>query len=293
MLFGWHVRYVLGSFFTRLPFSHQFLCGLYVSICLQCLRKLFFSFSYSLFRALSYRKKWLMFVSVFILYTCWGPDLSFWETFPQVWERPKLWQSHIILLVLVLLVLAGGLCGVDWFLFDYGAVGLCRVADVVATLVHVIRALISVAVFVHSVEQDEDAQCCCSHDANHHPGRAAGLPEHLRRAWVTGPGSGSSGISCKGNRHVLTTNARRPPCLRAAEATQWLMIWVSPLHTKPHALTVQRVDNKGQHVWYVRGRAFKTAVTLKWDTNTPWRETTWHSFMVKRYIHTVVILEMY
>lgn len=118
-----------------------------------------------------------------------------------VWQRPKLWQSHIVLFVLVLLTLAWGLCGVHRFLFDNSAVGLRWVADVVATLVHVVRTLVSVPVFVHGVKKDENTQGRCRHDADHHPRRAAGLPEDLRRPRVA-PG----GIGCMGEGHTITNS---------------------------------------------------------------------------------------
>lgn len=126
--------------------------------------------------------------------------------FKLVWQRPELWQSHVVLLVLVLLVLAWGFCGVDWFLFDNGAVGLCRVADVVATLIHVVWTFVSVPVFVHSVKQDKNTQRSCCYNANHHPCCAAGLPEDLRRAWVGTLWSSASGIGWKGYGNMITTN---------------------------------------------------------------------------------------
>lgn len=97
----------------------------------------------------------------------------------------RLWRSHIVFLVLVLLVLAGRFDGVDWLLLDDGAVGLRRVADVVAALVHVVRALVPVPVFVHGIEQDEDAERRRRYDADHHSCRAAGFAEDFRRARVT------------------------------------------------------------------------------------------------------------
>lgn len=141
-----------------------------------------------------------MFIFVFILYR-WQ-DLSFRLMFCLIWQRPKLQQSHVVLLVLVLFVLAWGLCCVDWFLFDYSAVRLCWIADVIATFVHVVWTLVSVPVFVHSIKEDENAQCSCCNDANNHPRGAAGLPDDL---W--GVGSSKSGIGCKENKDTITINA--------------------------------------------------------------------------------------
>lgn len=128
--------------------------------------------------------------------------------FKLVRQRPKLWQSHVVLLVLVLLVLAWGFCGVDWFLLDNGAVGLCWVADVVATFVHVVRTFIPVPVFVHGIKKDENTQRRCSYNANHHPSCAAGLPEDLWRSRGT---LRSGGIGCKGDRDMITTNGLSLP----------------------------------------------------------------------------------
>lgn len=97
----------------------------------------------------------------------------------------RLWRSHIILLVLVLLVLARSFDGVDRLLLDDSAIRLCRVADVVAALVHVVRALVPVPVFVHGVEEDEYAERRRRYDADHHSRRAAGLSEDFRRPRVT------------------------------------------------------------------------------------------------------------
>lgn len=115
------------------------------------------------------------------------------------WQRPELWQSHIVLLVLVLLVLARGFRCVDLFLFDHGSVGLCRVADVVTTLVYMVRAFVSVPVFIHSIKQDENAQRRCCYDADHHPRSTARLPEDLLCSWVT-LWSSTGGIGCRGRQ---------------------------------------------------------------------------------------------
>ena len=61
-----------------------------------------------------------------------------------------------------------------------------RAADVVAGLVHLVGALVAVAVLVHGVEEDEDAEGGRRHDAHHHARGAAGLPENLQSArWGT------------------------------------------------------------------------------------------------------------
>ena len=86
--------------------------------------------------------------------------------------------SDVVLLVFVLLVL-GDLGDAQRFVLG-AAVGLRgRVADVVAALVNVVRALVAVAVLVHGVEEDEDAEGCGRHDAHHHSRGAAALPHHL------------------------------------------------------------------------------------------------------------------
>ncbi len=91
--------------------------------------------------------------------------------------------SDVVLLVFVLLVL--GDLGDAQRLVLGAAVGLRgRVADVVAALIHVVGALVAVAVLVHGVEEDEDAEGCGRHDAHHHARGAAALPHHLRRTWV-------------------------------------------------------------------------------------------------------------
>lgn len=127
--------------------------------------------------------------------------------FTLAWQRPELWQSHIVLLVLVLLVLARGFRCVDLFLFDHGSVGLCRVADVVTTLVYMVGAFVSVPVFIHSIKQDENAQRRCCYDADHHPRSTARLPEDLRCSWVT-LWSSTSGIGCKAKKNKIT--AKKP-----------------------------------------------------------------------------------
>ena len=88
--------------------------------------------------------------------------------------------SDVVLLVFVLLVL--GDLGDAQRLVLGAAVGLRgRVADVVAALIHVVRALVAVAVLVHGVEEDEDAEGRGRHDAHHHARGAAALPHHLGR----------------------------------------------------------------------------------------------------------------
>lgn len=87
--------------------------------------------------------------------------------------------SDIVLLVFVLLVF-GDFGDAQRFVLG-AAVGLCgRVADVVAALVHVVRAFISIAVLIHGIEEDEDAEGGGCHDAHHHACGAAALPHHLR-----------------------------------------------------------------------------------------------------------------
>lgn len=68
---------------------------------------------------------------------------------------------YIILLVLIFRSLAIGAAfgaATRCFILHYGAVGLRRVADVVARLVHLVGTLIPVPVLVHGVEEDEDAE---------------------------------------------------------------------------------------------------------------------------------------
>lgn len=70
---------------------------------------------------------------------------------------------YIIFLVLVFRSLAtsaafGAAAGC--FIFHHSAVGLRRVADVVARLVHLVGTLVPVPVLVHGVEEDEDAEGC-------------------------------------------------------------------------------------------------------------------------------------
>lgn len=122
----------------------------------------------------------------------------------------RLWRSHIVLLVLVLLVLAGSFDGVDWLLLDDGAIGLRRVADVVAALVHVVRALVPVPVFVHCVEQDEDAERRCCYDADHHSRRAAGLAKDFRRARIT-LRTDPCGIGWKRDRNQILKKCSNQP----------------------------------------------------------------------------------
>ena len=88
--------------------------------------------------------------------------------------------SDVVLLVFVLLVL--GDLGDAQRLVLGAAVGLRgRVADVVAALVHVVGALVAVAVLVHGIEEDEDAEGRRRYDAHHHARGAAALPHHFRR----------------------------------------------------------------------------------------------------------------
>lgn len=92
---------------------------------------------------------------------------------------------YIIFLVLVFGSLAGGAAfsaAAGGFIFHHGAVGLRRVADVVARLVHLVGPLVPVSVLIHSVEEDEDAEGGGRDDAHHHARGAAALAHHLRRA---------------------------------------------------------------------------------------------------------------
>jgi len=88
--------------------------------------------------------------------------------------------SDIILLVFVLLVL-GDLGDTQWLVLG-ATIGLCGcVADVVVSLVNVVRAFITIAILVHGVEEDEDAEGSGCHDAHHHARGAAAFSHHLRR----------------------------------------------------------------------------------------------------------------
>ena len=104
--------------------------------------------------------------------------------------------SDVVLLVFVLLVL--GDLGDAQRLVLGAAVGLRgRVADVVAALVHVVGALVAVAVLVHGVEEDEDAEGGGRHDAHHHARGAAALPHHL--GWTREHlHLGQGGAGCQG-----------------------------------------------------------------------------------------------
>lgn len=88
-------------------------------------------------------------------------------------------DSDIIFLVFVFLALAGRFGGSGWLLLYHCAITLCRVTDVIPALVHLVGAFIPVTIFVHGIQQDEDTEGCGGHDSNHHPGRAAGLPDDL------------------------------------------------------------------------------------------------------------------
>ena len=114
--------------------------------------------------------------------------------------------SDVILLVFVLLGLAGRLGGGRGLLFHHRPVALGRVTDVVPALVHLVGALVAVAVLVHGIEEDEDAERRGRHDAHHHARGAAGLPDHLHRArWAPLPRPG--GVGCgqmgKAGRNVI------------------------------------------------------------------------------------------
>lgn len=90
--------------------------------------------------------------------------------------------SDVVLLVFVLLVL--GDFGDAQRLVLGAAVGLCgRVADVVAALIHVVGALVSIAVLVHGIEKYEDAESCRRHDPHYHACGAAAFPHHLGWTW--------------------------------------------------------------------------------------------------------------
>lgn len=89
-------------------------------------------------------------------------------------------SSDIILLFFVPFVL--GDLGDAQRLVLGATVGLRgRVADVVAGLVHVVGSFVSVAVLIHGIEEDEDAEGGGCHDAHHHARGAAALHHHLRR----------------------------------------------------------------------------------------------------------------
>lgn len=108
----------------------------------------------------------------------------------------------VILLVLILLALASRLGDgggrARRLLLDHGSVAF---RARVAALVHLIRAFVSVAVFIHGVKQDEDAEGGGRHDADYHARGAAGLPDHLH-------GAGAAllhqigGVSCGHMREV-------------------------------------------------------------------------------------------
>lgn len=92
--------------------------------------------------------------------------------------------SDVILFILVFLVFVGAFRTAGLFLLYYSPIGLCWVTDVVSTLIHVVWAFIPVSVFVHGVEEDEDAQGGSGYDPHNHARGAAGLPNHFCWAWV-------------------------------------------------------------------------------------------------------------
>lgn len=68
---------------------------------------------------------------------------------------------YIIFLVLVFRSLATGAAfgaAAGCFILHHSAVGLRRVADVVACFVHLVGTLLPVPVLVHGVEENEDAE---------------------------------------------------------------------------------------------------------------------------------------
>lgn len=106
-----------------------------------------------------------------------------WRLF--LYKSPfKILGSDIILFILVFLVFVGAFCTAWLFLLYNSPIGLCWVTDVVSTLIHVVRTFIPVSVFVHGVEEDEDAQGGSCHDPHNHACGAAGLPDHFCWAWV-------------------------------------------------------------------------------------------------------------
>lgn len=87
--------------------------------------------------------------------------------------------SHIVLFVLVLLLLVAAFQTLLFVLHDV-TVALDRgVGYVVAALVYLVGALVSVPVFVHGVQQDEDAQRCSGYYSDDHPCGAARFSDHL------------------------------------------------------------------------------------------------------------------
>lgn len=209
MLFGWHVRYVFSSLVagrqSQSPPEQRVFSS--VKLSKRLVFTLFF-FSPLFFGALCSRKKKgldnvrLCYFTVQMFWFVSSISCLAWPANGQ-W----FWQSHIVLFVLVLLVLDGGLGRVDRLLLDHSAVGLRRVADVVATLVYVVRSFVPVAVLVHGVEQDENAERRCCHDADHHPRRAGWLPEDFRGAGVC-LRSCPSRIGWRGERNVVSVDGK-------------------------------------------------------------------------------------
>lgn len=103
--------------------------------------------------------------------------------------------SDIIFLIFVFLALVGRFGSSGRLLLHHRAVALGRVTDVVPTLVHLIGSLVPVTIFVHGIKKDEDAERRGGHDADHHAGGAAGLPEDLHCSWGA-PLPGAGGVSC-------------------------------------------------------------------------------------------------
>lgn len=174
--------------------------------------------------------------------------------FTLAWQRPELWQSHIVLLVLVLLVLARGFRCVDLFLFDHGSVGLCRVADVVTTLVYMVGAFVSVPVFIHSIKQDENAQRRCCYDADHHPRGTARLPEDLLCSWVT-LWSSTSGIGCK--------TKKQDYCKKAMFYVSSLL-WPYWCNEWEHAFFYLHVQMNISNIIDIKTDDFQSTCWLKW-----------------------------
>lgn len=86
---------------------------------------------------------------------------------------------YIVFFVLVFGSLVAGTLSAGLFVFDYCAIILCGIADVVPCFIYLIGALVSVPVFVHGIEEDEDAQGGSRDDTHHHTRSAAGLTYYL------------------------------------------------------------------------------------------------------------------
>lgn len=84
-------------------------------------------------------------------------------------------SSDIVLLVLIFLVF-GDFGNAQGLVFGATVRLGGRIADVVTALVHVVGAFVAIAVFVHGVEEDEDAESGRGYDPYHHPRSAAALP---------------------------------------------------------------------------------------------------------------------